>query len=360
MATTQDAIGLQVAPAQRAQAIGGLRFDWLAVGTSAWLLGGLFLDGWAHNHDKVDTSFFTPWHALLYSGYLVTALVLFGTMILNHIRGYSWGRALPAGYQLSLLGVALFGFGGAADMAWHEIFGFEVNTEALLSPTHLLLATGIVLMVTGPARAAWRRAQSRGWAALLPMLLSATMFLSALTFMMQFIHPLVNPWNATGFRPSNAVEIRLAAGVAAMMLQSALLMGLTMFLMRRWTLPFGSLTLMQTLNAALLATQNDTYHLIPIAAVGGLVADLLAWKLRPSAARTGALRFFAFAVPFVLYGLYFVFLAVTERLWWSVHMWTGTVVLTGVVSLLVSYLVTPGEITAQPESPLSESERGRG
>jgi hypothetical protein len=351
MATRQDAIGLPSAtPAQRVQAVGGLRFDWLAVGTSAWLLGGLFLDGWAHNHGKVDNTFFTPWHAVLYSGYLVTGLVLIGTMILNRSRGHSWGRALPSGYQLSLLGAALFGFGGAFDLGWHSIFGFEVSTEALLSPAHLLLATGIVLMVTGPARAAWRRVQSGGWTTLLPMLLSATMFLSALTFMGQFIHPFVSPWIATGSRPGNATEIRLASGVAAVLLQSAVLMGLLMFLLRRWRLPFGSLTLILTLNAALMATQHDTYYLIAVAALGGLTADLLAWRLKPSATRTGALRLFAFVVPVVLYGLYFATLALTSRIWWSVHMWTGTVVLAGVVSLLLSYLVAPGPIEPQAEA----------
>lgn len=38
----------------QAQPRGGIRFDWTAIGFSAWLLGGLFVDGWAHNHGKVD------------------------------------------------------------------------------------------------------------------------------------------------------------------------------------------------------------------------------------------------------------------------------------------------------------------
>jgi hypothetical protein len=31
---------------------------------SAWLVGGLFPDGWAHAHGRVDQSFFTPWHTV--------------------------------------------------------------------------------------------------------------------------------------------------------------------------------------------------------------------------------------------------------------------------------------------------------
>ena len=112
MATRQDAIGLKAAGStEQAKAIGGIRFDWVVIGASAWLTGGLIIDGWAHNHGKVDNTFFTPWHALFYTGYLVVALVLMGTMVLNHSRGYSWGRALPRGYELSMFGVALPGDG---------------------------------------------------------------------------------------------------------------------------------------------------------------------------------------------------------------------------------------------------------
>ena len=37
-------------------------------------------------------------------------------------------------------------------MIWHEIFGVETGVEALLSPTHLMLALGGSLMVSGPFR----------------------------------------------------------------------------------------------------------------------------------------------------------------------------------------------------------------
>ena len=37
----------------------GNRFDWMMVAVSFWFVGGLFLDGWAHNNGRVDNSFFT-------------------------------------------------------------------------------------------------------------------------------------------------------------------------------------------------------------------------------------------------------------------------------------------------------------
>jgi hypothetical protein len=53
--------------------------DWIMTVLSAVFISGLFLDGWAHTHGRVDETFFTPWHAVLYGGYLACAVVLLGT-----------------------------------------------------------------------------------------------------------------------------------------------------------------------------------------------------------------------------------------------------------------------------------------
>jgi len=36
------------------------RFDWAMGLLSALLVAGIYQDGWAHNHGKVDETFFTP------------------------------------------------------------------------------------------------------------------------------------------------------------------------------------------------------------------------------------------------------------------------------------------------------------
>src|SRR5712692_9931239 len=70
---------------------------WALVAASAWLLCGTYLDGWAHNHGKVDDTFFTPWHAVLYSGYGATAGVLVAAMA--RVPRSAWSsRMLPPGY----------------------------------------------------------------------------------------------------------------------------------------------------------------------------------------------------------------------------------------------------------------------
>ena len=119
------------------------------------LLSGLYLDGWAHIHVRGLESFFTPWHGVLYSSFLFLATAIIVPVLLRQLRGSGWQSAIPAGYGLALLGVALFGAGGVLDLGWHTLFGIESDTEALLSPPHLLLATGAGLMVATPLRSAW-------------------------------------------------------------------------------------------------------------------------------------------------------------------------------------------------------------
>src|SRR5690349_11312671 len=124
------------------------KLDLLVSVLTFYFLCGLFLDGWAHNHGRVDNTFLTPWHAVLYSGFGLVGAVFVGTQFMNVLKGHIWTRALPKGYGIGLLGIVLFGFGGGFDFVWHSIFGFEANIQALLSPAHLLLATGALLFAT--------------------------------------------------------------------------------------------------------------------------------------------------------------------------------------------------------------------
>jgi hypothetical protein len=323
-------------------------YDWTVVALSFWFLGGLVLDGWAHNHIAELENFFTPWHAVFYSGFLAIAGFLMATLVRNHAKGYPWRSAMPPGYELAVLGVLIFVAGGVGDMIWHELFGIEANVEALLSPTHLTLALGATLFVSGPWRAGWRRPADQdehkpGWVVLLPQLLSVTFLLSLWTFMTQFAHPLVEPWAAAGFRPrsQNFPYIRQSLGIVSILLQTGLLMGLVLLTVMRWLLPFGSLLLMFTLNALLMSFMQDHYRFIPAAALAGLGADLLIRWLKPSMERSGALRLSAFIVPVLYYVFYFAVLMLTQGIGWSIHLWTGSIVLAGVVGLLLSYLIIP-------------------
>jgi hypothetical protein len=349
------------------QASGGRGYDWTVVLLSFWFVGGLLLDGWAHNHIPELESFFTPWHAVLYSGFLAVSGFLAATLVRNHVNGYPWRYALPPGYELAIVGVLIFMAGGIGDMAWHEVFGIETGVEALLSPTHLILATGMTLIVSAPFRAGWRRdadqtSPAPEWVALLPQLLSLTFVWTVWSFLTQFAHPLVDPWATAGYRPPGprgVTYLRMSLGITGFLLQTGVMMGLVLCAVRRWTLPLGSLALVFCLNAAFMSLMHDQYHFIPGAALAGLGADLLIHWLKPSSERSGSLRWFAFAVPIVYYALYYIAVIVTHGLEWSVHVWTGSIVLSGIVGLLLSYvlippLIRPLQANSSPASPAVE------
>jgi TolB protein len=184
------------APADRART--SLRFDWVLAVLSVWLIGGFYIDLWAHAHGRVDDTFFTPWHAILYAGAASFAVVLAGLAIFGSPRGVPVRDALPGPYRLSLVGVLLFGVGGVLDLAWHTAFGFEVDVEALLSPTHLLLATSGLLMLSGPIRSAaarlWMEPERHDWLVAGPFVIALTMASAVLIAFTQYVNPIVDAW----------------------------------------------------------------------------------------------------------------------------------------------------------------------
>lgn len=348
MATVENTAGGRLAaPVQAGQVAGGLGFDWFFTVLSTLLVGGVFLDGWAHTHGKVDQSFFTPWHAVLYSAFALVAVFLAFTLFRNHLKGYAWRRAVPAGYEASVLGAAIFAVGGVGDLAWHVAFGIEKGIEGTISPSHLTLALGVTLIFGGPLRAAWlRRDGGRpGWGALAPALLALTYILSLLMFFTQYAHPVVKSRvDQTGLGET--------LGVVSILLQSAIMMGVLLAI-RRWRLPLGAFALMFALNGLLvdvLAESSPILTVVVLYALLGLVADVLNMVLQPSAERVGAVRLFAFAVPLIFYAVYFLAtLAIGGEIAWSVHVWTGTTFLAGIVGLLLSYLLVPPRLPAGQE-----------
>src|SRR2546422_9630248 len=193
---TQTSARPSVPKSRPARGHASTRFDWAMAILSTVLVGGFYLDLWAHAHGRTDNTFFTPWHAVLYSMLAAVGIFLSITAWRAWHRGAPWWESLPAGYGLSLVGVGLFALGGVADLVWHLLFGVEFSVDALLSPTHLVLACAGILIVTGSLRAA-SRDPARGthrWLARIPAVLSLALALSIFTGFTQFIHPLVDPW----------------------------------------------------------------------------------------------------------------------------------------------------------------------
>jgi hypothetical protein len=305
---------------------------------------------------------------------------------------------MPVGYGLSVIGAAIFLAGGVGDVVWHNLFGFERDVQALVSPTHLSLAVGGTLMSAGPLRAAWYRQPTDTCNIRWPALSSLGLLLLILTFFTQIAHPFSMPWlfkadpvayssprehspqqsnnqamaeehrgpdtNAQASRQDNSQHgahrqtataspqardarhtqfLYEALGLAAILLQSFILMGPLLFAVVFCELPVFGLTVLLTTHTALMITQTSQTQ--PVLVMAGLLTGLLGDLFRvrwgfPDPAKA-PLRIFAFVLPSVLFGLFFFFLLLSQGVGWSIHLWLGSVVMAGVVGLLTSYLLVP-------------------
>ena len=339
---------LQVAPTPEAAYRATTAQHLITIALAWWLLGGLFLDGWAHNHlgESLET-FFTPWHAVFYSGFVAVASWCFSLAW----RGWQLGRrglaAFPDGYSLAAIGVPLFGVGGIGDLIWHTIFGIEVGIEALLSPTHLLLFAGGSLIVASPLNAAWHAVTPRlaplvlRWVAVL----SATSVLALTAFIHMYMWGLLNVPQGLGGWGQTRGEL------SAVLLTALMLAAPVLLLLRRFALPFGAIAAMYTLTntaMALMLAPGD-WRVPGVALVCGLLADVLCALLHPSPARPLAFRAFAFLLPLAVWVPYLggaVRLGLSNL---SLELWLGVAVMTGLGGLALSALVLPPALPAAAE-----------
>jgi len=150
----------------------------LLVFSMTWFLVGTWIDASAHSYLNGELeSFFTPWHAVLYSGYAFSVL---STMYINNsIKDYK--------IDIGVLGAVIFGIGGGLDLLWHTFLGIEQGVEPLVSPSHLMLFLGAFLML------AYVFASRPNQDYLdTPAVITIGAAFSLITFITQFLHPYLN------------------------------------------------------------------------------------------------------------------------------------------------------------------------
>jgi hypothetical protein len=261
---------------------------------------------------------------------------------------------VPAGYGLGLVGAALFLAGGVADGIWHTVFGIEREIEAALSPTHIALFVGALLMFTTPLRAAWssgRLAAAPSLRAFLPALLSLTFAVLLVSFLFFYLSAFRDPaatlpverWarDAAGSFP--ALSYTRQHGVASVLVTNLLLVAPVLLLLRRWRPPFGSATLLfVTVTAVTTATQEFAHGELVLAALaGGLAADWsIAWSSR-TASRASAYRLVATVTPLAMWSSYFLVLELRDGIAWPAELWTGSIVFASLSGLALSLLMAP-------------------
>ncbi|MBP2192796.1 hypothetical protein [Nocardia goodfellowii] len=319
--------------------------------TSLWLIGGLMLDAWAHSNRPGLESFFTPWHAVFYSGFAATAGWV-GWVVWKHWRTGRRGLdAIPLGYGPTLIALAAFGLSGVADMFWHTLFGIEESIDILFSPSHLGLAITMCVIVTTPVRSAWTDPAPGTLRRLWPALLGIGLAIAEIMVFLEYGNALtiratriVSGFSDTENGSASQIAVRMLVTNAALLLP-------LLFVARRWGLPPGAATIctvpLLVLSGAETGGRNmSTLVSILVAAIG---ADLLAQALRPTHIRRWAYWAFATAVPFFTWSLYLgVAAAAVGRLPSIVELWTGAPIVAAAVGLLLGALMMPGDGGTDP------------
>ena len=326
--------------------VGGPVFDTVFLCAVIWFQIGGWSDAWAHHHIPQLETFLTPWHGILYSGFLVTAMVLLTAITINRVRGASWHDAIPAGYALSLLGIGGFIVGGVGDAIWHTLFGVEQSVDAQFSPSHMTLLLFGCIFLLGPFRAVYqRRAETVGS----KVFLTITAILLFLLFNIntQTYHPFVFLWPTT--TPKTDVEGQLLA-VVAIFFQSAIMTGVLLYLLRRWRLYPGFCTIVLTASAIPLTFMEDHYICILVAFLGGIVIDGAYALLKPSMNRVLQLRTFAAITAGGFYLTYMLVLQFTSGLVWTIHLAGGAVTTSSLVGWLLTYLLVPVSLNEEKKT----------
>ena len=328
---------------------------------AVWMTGGLFLDGWAHSVEKPET-FLTPWHGVLYSGFAAIAVWMWRLIVRSAQPGRPLSSTIPVGYGLGAVGVVCFGVGGVADFAWHSLLGIERSINALFSPPHLLLFGGGMMLLTTALRHAWADAALSGdvvlsWGDLGAPILSMAIATSIVGFFLMELSPFRFPlmgfrrlayWKSLGEGDTYSV-----LGFGGLAVTTMLLVLPVLLLLRRWRLPFGSITLMWTLPAFLLSGSLGfrTLGLVPAALVGGVAADIALARSWFGMRTSGSARF---ACAAGTGAMWLAYVGLTEwrfGMGWSAELWAGSIMLCAGGAFLLACLAFPPALPFETSAP---------
>lgn len=320
------------------------RFDRIITLLSAWMVGGVFLDGWGHHHGATE-SFFTPWHFALYSGYMMLAAALFGVALLRHRQGIR--PSIPPGYRLATAGAAAFFIGGVADGFWHQIFGIEHQVEAFISPPHMTLFLSGVLTVLGPFSARLRRPLTPAtWRDTWPAVMGLAFAAGLAQFATEHANGLLLPAAAgtdlpyagpLGPNGQLQANIGVAWGLSAIIVQSVMIACVLILLVSRLRPPTGAVTVILLVSVGhSLMIHNAFWQLLPVVAAG-VAGD---WLAPAVAAGRRPLWLLTGAVPGVLTATWMINLGIQFGIVWSVHLVSGAVLTAAVAGLAIGAVST--------------------
>jgi hypothetical protein len=327
----------------------GSRFDWaFSILATALVVAGYY-DAWIDRHLAPQA-----WaHAPSQAAWLLVTLFLTGTALARWLRERRPESILPDGYLLSALGCAIFAVGILSGIWWQDVYGPEVTgVPAIFRPSNLIQIAAAGLIVTGPLRAAVGRGELVAGPT---ALVSSTLLLATITFFSQWDHPYVNVW-ATQLHglPANPYAfIGQEFGALSLMMQAAIVTATILMLLRQIRLPRGSITVMLTATAVLVCTQMGYFQYVGVAAVVGVLSDLLLYWAQPRSDRLTQLRVFAAVTGALLPAVYLLEIAIWEGgTYWGPDVVYGSILACGLVGWLVSYFTFPNREVAKAAAVL--------
>jgi hypothetical protein len=327
------------------------REDLVTAILGAGIIGGTITDGWAHTNllkQVQQEGFFTPWHALLYSAFAATAGWTFFLAYRRRDRAPRWWvDGWPTGYRLGAVGVVVFLVAGICDMIWHTVFGIEATIDALLSPSHLLLCVGSVLVLTSATRSWWSAGGGglRAAAGVLALALGTTSVSIFLLYASAFDS--LAPTAAYDGRQDTVGQLQAAHGIASYVITMGLLTVPLLLAHRRRTTP-GLATALVTLVSLFPILTHEfpaTKTGAALAAIAGAaLVDLILFRLDRTRGFDAPLRLPIAAAVFasVVTAAHLVGIALQAPIHWPVELWTGSVVVVaGVAAALGGLAARP-------------------
>lgn len=323
------------------------REDRMLLAFASILIVGLFSDGWAHTNivDELE-GFITPWHAVVFIGYALTASWILLMIHRRRPQADSLRTAIPTGYEVAAAGVVVFAIGFNGDAIWHTVFGLESDIDALLSPTHLLMAIALVAIASTPFRTreptvqpTWRTERLR-----IVSLMLTTMVIG---FFLLYLWIPAFAIGSNGYAqwldgfgaPPFMTEVSQIAVLASTFVITALIL-VPALVVNRSTPPPAGAALALILGPAVAVTairefsNPESLLAFLMAATAGEVITQRVTNPRRRAILLGAF------LPAVLWTTYWITFIAVHGLAWEIELYTGQVVSTALAGVGIAALIS--------------------
>lgn len=324
------------------------RTDLITMLLATWLMIGLFLDGYAHTNliDELE-SFFTPWHAVFYSGFLATSAWVAWIIYKNVTQGHPLREAIPGGYGPTVLGLMIFALGGIGDGIWHTLFGVEAGIDALLSPTHFMLFAGGVLGLSTAIRTARLRNMGETVAAgdRLPLLISVLLVTAAVAFFLAYIwipgQPsiLEVPYDSVSGDGQGAVGYY----ISGLLVSTTVLLAPLIIVLRWWRAPAGTVVAIWVPINTAIALSFDLHIGIAFVfgLVGGVVGEVVGAVLGPGPSNRRASLITLAAIPVAAWSAFMITYGIVGTIAWPLEIWAGSIILSGLAAASLGWISLP-------------------